>query len=205
MIYQVRVLKEEFQETENSPIEFPSDEELMRRCGQGDPRALEPIMVRWRLPIISFLYRSLGNLHDAEDLAMRVFHRLYQASPRYEPTAKFSTYIFFIARRLMLNEIRRRKRRPMELVSPETFWYQDFSDDREEDATLRKEREAQIQKALPELSEKYRTPMLLNIQNHLGPSEIAEVMDLKVNRVNVLLHRGRAQLKKILQESYEQE
>jgi RNA polymerase sigma-70 factor (ECF subfamily) len=183
------------------PVVFPSDEDLILRCGRGDSRAMEPIVARWRVPLISFLYRSLGNLQDAEDVTMKVFHRVYVAAPRYRPDAKFSTYLFFIARRLMLNELRRRKRRPLELVAPETFWYQDFSDGREERVSERREREAQIQRALPHLSEKYRTPLLLNLQSHLGPSEIAEVMKIPIARVNVLLHRGRNQLKILLETS----
>lgn len=80
------------------------DEALMLRVGAGDETALEILIDRWKNPLINFFYRSLRSVEESEDLAQMVYLRLYRSAPRYKPTAKFSTYLFHIARRLLINE-----------------------------------------------------------------------------------------------------
>ncbi|MEM7674172.1 MAG: sigma-70 family RNA polymerase sigma factor, partial [Verrucomicrobiota bacterium] len=94
------------------------DADLMLAVARGDEAALTQLIDRWKGPLISFFFRSVRSQELAEDLAQEVFIRIYRAAPRYRPEAKFSTYLFAIARRRLINEHRRSTRKPLELVDP---------------------------------------------------------------------------------------
>ena len=76
----------------------PSDVELMLRVGNGDLDAFDSLVRRWRKPLLSFFYPLTWNHDDAEDCAQATFMRLWRARERYAPCAKFSTYLFRIAK-----------------------------------------------------------------------------------------------------------
>src|SRR5271169_411547 len=90
------------------------DAALMLRVKHGDIDAFEQLVQKYKHPIVNVIYRMLHDMDEAEDLAQNVFIRVFQSAGRYEVSAKFSTWIFTIARRLCLNEIRRRGRHPAE-------------------------------------------------------------------------------------------
>src|SRR3990172_1413593 len=81
------------------PILDP-DVELMLRVKAGDRRAFDVLIGKYQKPLINLIGRYLGAYDDAEDLAQEVFVRVHRAAPRYQPTAKFSTWLYTIARRL---------------------------------------------------------------------------------------------------------
>ena len=85
---------------------------LMLRVRQGDRDAFTDLVERWKQPVIGFIYRTLPDPDEAEDLAQATFIQLWKTAGRYQPTARFSTFLFTIARNLCLNEIRRRVRHP---------------------------------------------------------------------------------------------
>ena len=82
------------------------DAELMLRVRDGDPASFALLLERHRGPVIHFLYRMVQNQAVAEELAQEVFFRVYRSRATYEPTAKFTTWLFRIATHLALNWIR---------------------------------------------------------------------------------------------------
>jgi RNA polymerase sigma-70 factor, ECF subfamily len=139
-------------------------------------------------------------------LAQNVFIQVYKAAHRYRISAKFSTWLFTIARNLCLNEIRRRSRHPADSL--------DVSHPEQEDQPLRQfedrktfsppesmlhgELEQKIQEALSALPENQRTAILLCRQAELSYEEIAEVLGCSVSATKSLIHRGRETLKERL-------
>jgi len=85
---------------------------LMLRVKRGDRDSFTELVERWKHPVIGFIYRTLPDPDEAEDLAQATFVQLWKTAARYQPTARFSTFLFTIARNLCLNEIRRRVRHP---------------------------------------------------------------------------------------------
>ena len=96
------------------------DAVLMLRVKRGDLEAFEALVEKYKQPIVNLMFRMLHDLEEAEDLAQNVFLRVYQSANRYEAKAKFSTWLFTIARHLCLNEIRRRSRHPAESLEAKT-------------------------------------------------------------------------------------
>ncbi len=82
------------------------DTELMLRVKEGDHASFSLLLERHRAPVIHFLYRMVQNQAIAEELAQEVFLRVYRSRTTYEPTAKFTTWLFRIATHLALNWIR---------------------------------------------------------------------------------------------------
>src|SRR5262245_44099674 len=99
----------------SEPPTADADAELMLRvkCGGADAsEAFARLVERWKQPVMAFVYRTLPDPDEAEDLAQGVFVQLWRTAGRYQPTARFSTFLFTIARNLALNEVRRRRRHP---------------------------------------------------------------------------------------------
>src|SRR5437867_907263 len=97
-----------------------SDAALMLLVKQGDAVAFAELVDKYKQPIMNFVYRTLPELTEAEDLAQHVFLQVFKSAHRYEASARFSTWLFTIARNLCLNEVRRRIRHPAESLD-ETY------------------------------------------------------------------------------------
>src|SRR5271168_5547863 len=88
------------------------DADLMLRVKRGDQAAFTELVDKYKQPVMNLVYRFLRDATEAEDLAQNVFVQVYKSAARYEVSARFSTWLFTIARNLCLNEIRRRSRHP---------------------------------------------------------------------------------------------
>jgi|SRR5580658_6714981 RNA polymerase sigma-70 factor (ECF subfamily) len=182
------------------------DAALMLRVKGGDMEAFEALVEKYKRPIINMMFRMIRDLDEAEDLAQNVFLRVYQSADRYQASAKFSTWIFTIARHLCLNEIRRRARHPEDSLESSQSDNDDqpakqFQDSRTfspPQAFLHGELERKIQQALAELPEKQRLAITLCQEQELSYDEIADVLECSLSATKSLIHRGRETLKQKL-------
>lgn len=172
------------------------DADLMLAVARGDEAALTQLIDRWKGPLISFFYRSVRSQELAEDLAQEVFIRIYRAAPRYRPEAKFSTYLFAIARRRLINEHRRSTRKPLELVDPQDL--RSVKSDQTNKQYIFEIEEA-FSNALEELPPKHREAILLLKQQQLSYEEIAQIMDASESSVKTWIFRARQKLRASLQ------
>ena len=165
---------------------------LMERIASGDQYAMEELIELWKMPMFRFFLRSLNHHEDAEDLTQRVFIRIYRSAERYLPHAKFSTWIFTIARNLLIDEIKKRKRRPQMV----------FDEYIERVGEVEGARSAELteilMKQLDTIPENHRTALLLRVQRELSYREIAEVMQSTEASVKTWIHRARLDLRKSL-------
>lgn len=170
--------------------------EWMLRLRDGDDSALDALVQRWQGPLLNFFYRSLQSREQAEDLTQVVFVRVYRSAPRYQPIARFSTFLFQIARRLLINEIRQKERKPLDSWDPEALHSLESTTD---DRSMREIEEA-FELALAKLPENQRTAILLLKQQELSYQEIAEVMDAHESAVKTWIFRARQFLKQELKD-----
>jgi RNA polymerase sigma-70 factor (ECF subfamily) len=183
--------------------ELEPDAALMLRVKQGDGAAFAELVDKYKQPILNLVYRMLHDATEAEDVAQNVFVQVFRSAPRYEVSAKFSTWLFTIARNLALNELRRRSRHPsesMDATRPEQDDQpmQQFEDKKTflpPESLLQGELEQKIEQALAQLPENQRTAILLCRQNELSYEEIAKVLGCSVSATKSLIHRGRETLK----------
>jgi len=185
------------------PVNLDPDAALMLRARQGDSGAFTELVEKYKQPVMNLAFRTLRDLTEAEDLAQNVFVQLWKSAPRYEATAKFSTWLFTIARNLCLNEIRRRTRHPAESLDQT----RDDADDQPlyqiEDkrvataaaVVLRSELVEKVDAALAILPENQRTALLLCRQEELSYEEIAAVLGCSLSATKSLIHRARETLR----------
>lgn len=179
-----------------TPESTDPDAECMLRLKNGEKRAFDEIVLRWQNPLINFLFRSLQSYERAEDLAQMVFIRLYKSAPGYEPRAKFSTYLFQIARHHLINEYRSESRKPMEIWDPADL-HAETSDESER---VVNELEEAFERALIKLPENQRSAILLLKQQELSYQEIADILDATEGAVKTWIFRARQFLKQELKD-----
>jgi len=186
-----------------SPPAAPDDDAidvaLMRRVATGDERAFRQLVERHQGAVVGTIARMIRDPAEAEDLAQRAFLRVWRHAPRWKPDAKFTTYLYTIARNLVYNESRRRARR-REVSADERRDAQGFDPPaegrREPDAeALKSEMCAEIDEVIAELPETQRLAIVLYAYESLPYEEIAAILDSSVSSVKSLLFRARATLR----------
>ncbi|MDE1172045.1 MAG: sigma-70 family RNA polymerase sigma factor [Verrucomicrobium sp.] len=184
-----------------------SDHQLMEAVAQGDEAAFRELVERHQRPVYGTILKMLGDPHEAEDLAQRVFLRVYQAAPRYRPDAQFSTWLYTILRRLVFNESERRNRSRHRFLSQTQLageegeiW--DSPDTRQQDpaaALADRERQERVDAAVRDLPENQRLAVLLQTHQDLSYEEIASILKTSVSATKSILFRARETLRKSLQ------
>jgi RNA polymerase sigma-70 factor (ECF subfamily) len=188
------------------PEHSDPDAALMLRVKRGDRAAFAELVGKYKQPLFNFICRTLRDEAESEDLAQNVFLQVYKSRHRYEHTAKFSTWLFTIARNLCLNEIRRRSRHLAESIDESHQENEDQPQRQYEDKknflpvenVLHGELAQKIGDALAELPENQRTAILLCRQDELSYEEIAKILDCSLSATKSLIHRGRETLKEKL-------
>jgi RNA polymerase sigma-70 factor, ECF subfamily len=182
------------------------DSALMLRVKEGDRAAFEALVEKYKQPVINGIYRTLDDPTEAEDLAQTVFLQVYRAADRYRVSAKFSTWLFTIARNLCLNEIRRRGRHPAESLDAgrgdadeePLRQYEDVRIPTSADQALQGELAEKIAEAIAELPETQRTALLLYREEELSYEDIGAVLGCSLSATKSLIHRARETLKATL-------
>jgi RNA polymerase sigma-70 factor, ECF subfamily len=190
----------------STPPNLDPDAALMLRVKEGDTSAFTELVEKYKQPVMNLVYRTVHDATEAEDLAQNVFVQVYKSAPRYQSTAKFSTWLFTIARNLCLNEIRRRTRHPAEsLDAPHPdqedqplHQFEDKKTASPPESMLQGELARKIEEALADLPENQRSAVLLCRQEDLSYEEIAEILGCTVSATKSLIHRGREALKERL-------
>lgn len=172
-----------------------SDAELMLRVKSGDEDSFAYLLVKHRDSVVNYLYRMVQNGGVAEELAQDVFLRVYRARQNYEPTAKFTTWLYRIATHVALNALRDSKyarntqaldddslgERPRELRDPQPTV---------EDNLVARAQGWEIRRAVQALPDKQRAAVILHKYHDLDYKEIAQTLRCSESAVKSLLFRA---------------
>ena len=179
-----------------SPSTPEPEIEWMARIRDGDMEAFRLLVEAHQSRVINTISKLLGSDAEAEDLAQQVFIRVWRSAARYQPTAKFTTWLFRITRNLVFNELRRRKHfADQGEDSPEPAERAEREPDR---VLLEEELQKAIQTAIQELPEAQRMAIVLRRYEEMPYEEIARVMGTTVPAVKSILFRARAELRERL-------
>ncbi len=186
------------------PVDYRSleDEVLIERFQNGDLRAFDEIVRRYKDPLLNFVYRFLGNRTESEDIVQETFLRVFKNKHAYRKVAKFSTWIYTIAGNLAKTELRKRKKR--NLFSISDIGYED-KDYEIADETLSPEKEVNstmydeiIQKEIQNLSPKFREVIILRDVQELSYEEISKIVKIPIGTVKSRVNRARLRLQEKL-------
>jgi RNA polymerase sigma-70 factor (ECF subfamily) len=175
----------------------------MELAGVGDEGAFEQLVERHQRLVIGTVGRMLGTGSDSEDIAQQVFVRVWKNAKRYEPRAKFTTWLLKITRNLVFNELRRRSRHPQVSIQGEGEEEERPLKDEQAvapDASLLElELQQAVDAAIANLPETQRMAVILRRYEELSYEEIADALDQSVSAVKSLLFRARTELRQSLQ------
>jgi len=184
--------------------DLPS-EDLMLKIAGGDESAFQILVERHQASLLNMIYRFIGDRTKSQDLAQEVFLRVWQAAGRYEPNAKFTTWLYRIAANLCLNELKAsRRKRWLRFfhadTEEQTVGEENFSNGSPspEDLLLARERSRQITSALQSLPENQRLALILKRYDDLSYEEIARILNCSVSAVESLLVRAKRNLQEKL-------
>ena len=190
--------------------------QLMMRVRDGDAEAFRELFEKHSRSIVNFAFHFVGNRQRAEEIAQDVFLQIYRAAPRYEPTAKFTTWLYRIATNACLTALEGRSRRPLPtglgaeasdplatlVQQPEVPWLQPVPDalvasEAADPATVVTSKESirlAFVAALQHLPPKQRAVLILRDVLKWRAAEVAELLGTTTTAVNSSLQRAHAQL-----------
>jgi RNA polymerase sigma-70 factor (ECF subfamily) len=171
------------------------DAELMLRVREGDETSFALLLARHRGPVIHFIYRMVQIQPVSEELAQEVFLRVYRSRATYEPTAKFTTWLFRIATHLALNWIRdgKNERRQESLDEELIEGVERQIAGREptiDQVLLNEVKLREVRKAIEALPEKQRAAVVMHKYQELEYSQIAKTLACSESAVKSLLFRA---------------
>jgi len=177
----------------------------MMRVADGDREAFERLVERHRVPVVHFLYRTVQDREAAEELAQEVFLRIYRARDRYQPAARFTTWLYRIATNLALNWLRH-ERRGVQVFSldgrrdPRAAGEWPAAQPNTEEFLLREALAQRVRRAVAALPARQRAVVVLHKYHNMDYEEIAAALGCSVQAVKSLTFRAYANLRKALAE-----
>ncbi|MFW6205829.1 MAG: RNA polymerase sigma factor [Gemmatimonadota bacterium] len=186
-----------------------SDKDVIAQARQGRDSAFRELISRYERPVFSVIYRMVGDRELSEDLAQDTFIKVLNALDKYDPSYKFSSWIFKIAHNTTIDHLRKKQpetlslegsphARTREQAEATAFTPVDRAED-PEGYTASQQIGEEIETALQGLRPEYREAILLWHVEGRPYDEIAEIMDLPLGTVKTFIHRGRNELRKKLE------
>jgi RNA polymerase sigma-70 factor (ECF subfamily) len=172
------------------------DAQLMLRVRDGDEESFRVLLEKHRNPVIRFVYRMVQDQAVAEELSQEVFLRVYRSRGTYEPTARFTTWLFRIATRLALNSLRDgKKERGQQRLDDERdgdMPAREVADRRPsvEQRMVYETRLTEVRDAIGLLPEKQRAAVLMHKYEEMEYAQIANVLECSESAVKSLLFRA---------------
>jgi len=178
-------------ESDYSPVPDP-DAELMGQVAAGSETAFVELVHRHQNHLLNFFAR-MGVYNDAEDLVQETFVRLHRSRDRYRPTARFTTYLYVLARHVWADRGRQLGRRERLRAGLKVE-----AEIAGEGRPVRMAAGLDVQEALAKLSPKLREVVVLNVYQGLRYQDIAEVLGIPLGTVKSRLHLALAALRESL-------
>ena len=174
----------------------PTDEELATAVQKGDKDMFGILMGRYEKKLFRYGRRFLSQKENVEDVVQEVFIKAYQAIQSFDPSQRFSPWIYRIAHNMLVNALKKNSRTPLSFIDFDTLIahpvYEETTISDEERATLHK----MIDRGLDKLSPSYREILILYYLEDQSYKEIADILRVPIGTVGIRLKRARESLKK---------
>lgn len=180
-----------------------SDEDLMRRCREGDMSAFELIVMRYKDAIFNFIYHILADYHRAQDISQETFLRVFRNIDRYKSRNCFKTWLYRIAVNLCKNELRDRGRRKTVSLDDADLNIESLIGDRyisPDRAYEEEEMRRLVKNAIESLPEDQRMAVVLREYQGLSYEDIAVALNCSLGAVKSRIHRARQNVRNMLVE-----
>lgn len=185
-----------------------TDEMLVARTLNGELTAFEQLVERHKNTVFNIAYRMLGQYQEAEDITQDVFITVYKKLYQFDLSKRFAPWINKITVNSCISVLRKKKNL-VSLTFDESFGKQyeekyHIQYETPEHILERKQLREEINNAIMELNEGYRTVLVLRYQLEMNNQEIAEILNISKENVEVKIHRARKALRKILTDKWQE-
>jgi RNA polymerase sigma-70 factor (ECF subfamily) len=182
------------------------DAVLVEKYLAGQHYAFQELAERYHDRLLNFIYRTIGDRDRSEDLVQETFVRVYRHLHRFDPTKKFSTWIYTIASNLAKNELRNRSRNPMVLFQAiKKNWDADHRPLQWEDSSYspddlfrKRHLREKVEEAVAQLPEHHRVVFVLREMEGKTYEEISEITGVTLGTVKSRLNRARNKFAQII-------
>ena len=176
---------------------------LMADVARGDENAFAKIVEKHQPAVLGTVAKMTNQSPDTQVVAQQVFIRLWKSAERYQPTAKFTTFLFTITRNLVFNATRKKSgKNESSFDALEENWGQSIedknSDSRPDKSIEQNELRQEIDRAISSLPEKQRLAVILRRYEKMPYEEIASTLEISVPAVKSQLFRARTALRESL-------
>ena len=174
-----------------------TDEELISRFQNGDERAYVELVNRYKDRLLNFVFQFLGDIEQAEDVVQDTMLRLYEKKHYYKEIAKFSTWIYTIARNLANTELRKKKRRKttnLSQLSKERQFEIPAIQDNVDQSLQNEFINDRIQSAISNLPEHFKVVIILRDIQELSYEDISNIVEVPLGTIKSRINRARIQL-----------
>ncbi|MEN6348986.1 MAG: sigma-70 family RNA polymerase sigma factor [Syntrophomonas sp.] len=179
-----------------------SDEMLAAQTLNGDVSAFEEIVNRYKKAVFAIVYRISGQYQEAEDISQEIFINVYEKLYQFDSDKKFAPWIHRIAVNTSISALRRKKNIVnFDFDEGVAVNYQDYCSFKVIDPQVvleKKELKEEISAAIMELPESYRLVITLRYQMDLDNQEIADILGVSRENIEVRVHRARNALRKVI-------
>jgi RNA polymerase sigma-70 factor, ECF subfamily len=185
----------------NTTASDAQDQSDMALLAEGQDAALNDLMGRHKERLFCYLIRVLQDEFEAADVAQAAFVRVYQYRAKFDPKQKFSTWLYAIATNLVKDRFRYRSRHPQVSLDAESPTGGDFRETLAAQSPTpgehlqAQERAETVRRAIQELPEELRTPLILSEYEELSHAEIGDVLACSAKAVETRIYRARKQLR----------
>jgi len=182
--------------------------DLIELLKKKDRAAFKSVVETWQDMVYNTAIGILQNAEDAEDVTQETFMQAFESVASFKGESKFSTWLYRITVSKAMDHIRKKKRKKrfafiqslygkndQPVIDPPDFFHPGVSMENKENAAV-------LFKAMEQLTPNQKTAFVLNKVEGLSYLEIGEVMKITDSAVDALLHRAKANLKKILKDYY---
>ena len=176
-----------------------SDEDIARRVQQGDINAFSLLVQRYEAKITRYGRKFLAHPDDIKDIVQEIFTKTFVNIRSFDAKRKFSPWIYRIAHNEFVNALKKKKTDKLALVDFDVFFPHPAAKEAADSDVDRADLRRMLDECMEKLPMKYREPLILYYFEEMGYREIADVMHLPVSTVGVRLQRGKALLKKIVE------
>ncbi len=181
-----------------------TDEELIKNFQKGNEDAYVQLVNRYKDKLINFVFRMIGDLEQSEDIVQETMIKLYYKKHYYREIAKFSTWIYTIARNHTNTELRKKKRKQTLSLSRfgknekdyELAAIQPKIEKEVEDKFLLKK----IQSCINKLPDHYKTVIILRDIEQLSYEEISKIVSAPLGTIKSRINRARLQIQAEIQD-----
>jgi len=174
---------------------------IARGLRRRDPEILDQLIERYQYRLFRYLIYMVGNQETAEDLFQETWVRVLERGRQYDGKSKFESWLFTIARHLVIDSQRRRQPRFLDLLDAESDAQPPTIVQDQPSALERvaqRETSEWVGAAMAGLPASYREVLVLRFQEEMALEEISEVVGAPLSTVKARLYRGLEALRQFL-------